>query len=336
MSLHLLRGSDESLLGQSLGQLLHELIGDADRAMVLEDLDGDEWDVTRVVEAAQTPPFLTDRRVVVARGIERFTTADAVAPLVAYLADPLDTTDLVLVSGGGRLPKSLTDAVKQAGGLVTDADAPSGRARQGWVEGHFQGAEVKLDAGAKAAISARLGDDLGRLEALLATLDAAFGRGARLGEADVEPFLGEAGTIPPWELTDAIDRGDVALALDKLHRLMEAGERHPLALMATLTTHYVRMLRLDGAEGVADEASAAAALGLKGSTFPARKALDQLRRLGSKGVARAVELLAQADLDLRGRRDLPEALVMEVLVARLAVLSPPAARGRALARSGRR
>jgi len=321
MSVHLLKGTDPVLLGHALGQLLDELTGDQDRSLMVEDLDGDDWDVTHVVDAAQTPPFLTDRRVVVARGIERFSGAEAVRPLVAYLADPLPTTTLVLVAGGGRLPASLSDAVKKAGGVVTDTDAPGGKARQGWLDGHFQDAAVRLDAGARAAVVARLGEDVHRLEALLDTLEAAYGAGARLHEDDVEPYLGEAGAVPPWELTDAIDRGDTAAALDRLHRLMGAGERHPLALMAVLQSHYQRMLRLDGAD-VADERSAAALLGLKGSTFPARKALDQLRRLGSTGVARAVLLLADADLDLRGRRDLPAELVMEILVARLSALAP--------------
>jgi DNA polymerase-3 subunit delta len=54
--------------------------------------------------------------------------------------------------------------------------------------------------------------------------------------------------------------------------------------------------------------------------FPARKALDQYRRLGSGGVVRAIGLLAQADLDLRGAKDWPDSLVMEVLVARLTKL----------------
>ena len=46
------------------------------------------------------------------------------------------------------------------------------------------------------------------------------------------------------------------------------------------------MLRLDGA-GLETEADAAAALGLTGSTFPARKALSQVKRIGHDGVARA-------------------------------------------------
>ena len=57
---------------------------------MVDEFDGDEYEVRAVVDAAQTPPFLTETRVVVARGVGRFG-ADDVAPLVAYLADPLPT-----------------------------------------------------------------------------------------------------------------------------------------------------------------------------------------------------------------------------------------------------
>ena len=140
-----------------------------------------------------------------------------------------------------------------------------------------------------------------------------------MGTEELEPFLGQAGGVAPWELTDAIDRGDTAGALTQLHRMLEAGERHPLVVMATLHRHYANMLRLDGA-GVADERGAAKVLGV--APFPAKKALSQARRLGLAGVGRAIELLAQADLDLRGATAWPEALVMEVLVARLSRLGP--------------
>jgi len=120
-------------------------------------------------------------------------------------------------------------------------------------------------------------------------------------------------------MTDAIDRGDAATALTMLGRMLGAGGRHPLVVMATLQGHYERMLRLDGA-GVHDRAGAAGLL--KVAPFQAQKALDQSRRLGHDGVARAIELLAGADLDLRGRRQWPDELVLEVLVARLARLTP--------------
>jgi DNA polymerase III subunit delta len=85
------------------------------------------------------------------------------------------------------------------------------------------------------------------------------------------------------------------------------------------------MLRLDGAD-VADEAAAAALLGMTGSTFPAKKALVQVRRLGHEPLARAIHLLADADLALKGAVDWPPEVVLEVLVARLSTVGRSARR----------
>ena len=126
--------------------------------------------------------------------------------------------------------------------------------------------------------------------------------------------------MAPWELTDAIDRGDTEGALEALHRMSGAGQRHPLVVMASLHRHYAAMLRLDGAP-VHTEADAAAVLGTR-TTFVAGKALREARRLGREGVGRAITLLAAADQDLRGASACPADVVMEILVARLSRLGP--------------
>lgn len=316
---YLVRGDDPTVSGDEVRALVAELVGEAGPAFAVEELSGDDYTPAAVVEAAQTPPFFGDRRVVVARGVGRFTTAE-VAPLISYLADPLDTSTIVLVSGGGQLPRSLVDAVRKVGHVV-DTAIPGGRGRAAWVTARLRQGPVRLDAQATALVTAHLGDEVGRLGSLLTLLAAAHGPGARLGAEEVTPFLGQAGPVAPWELTDAIDSGDVAAALDHLHRLVRAGGRHPLVVTATLHTHYARMLRLDGA-GITDEKSAAAALAMTGSTFPAKKALTQSRRLGHQGVARAITLLADADLALKGALDWPPEAVLEVLVARLCRLAP--------------
>jgi len=84
------------LTGDGVRQLVTDLVGDDDPAFAVEDLAGDDYEIAAVVEAAQTPPFFGKRRVVVARSIGRFSAQD-VAPLIAYLADPLPTTAVVLV-----------------------------------------------------------------------------------------------------------------------------------------------------------------------------------------------------------------------------------------------
>lgn len=318
MPAYLITGDDESLLLTAIGDLVKQLVGDGDRTLMVDDFDSDDFEVRAVVDSAQTPPFLTDRRVVVARGVGRFN-ADDVAPLVAYLTDPLPTTELVLVAGGGRMPKALTDALKKAGSTTIETAPPSrARERAGWFDVQVRQSGLKLDGAALQLLTEWLGEDAGRLQGILETLLATYGKGSTLRPADVSPFLGDAGGVPPWDLTDAIDNGDTTRALQLLHRMMRAGERHPLQVMSILHGHYAKLLALDGS-GANDETSAAAAMGIKPG-FPAKKALTQYRRLGGGGTTRAIGLLAQADLDLRGAKEWPEELVMEVLVARLSRL----------------
>jgi len=58
--------------------------------------------------------------------------------------------------------------------------------------------------------------------------------------------------------------------------------------------------------------------------FVAKKALEQSRRLGSARIAQAINLIAAADLDVRGMSGLDPGLVVEILVARLARQTRPA------------
>ncbi|MGH9117385.1 MAG: DNA polymerase III subunit delta [Acidimicrobiales bacterium] len=317
----LVRGGDASLVRDAVIGLVDSLVGERDRALTVEDISGDDYELASVVDAAQTPPFLADRRVVVARDAGRFGSADAVAPLVGYLDDPLPTTRLVLVWGSGRVPKPLTDAVRRVGGV--DIDPSPGRDQRGWVAEQLGDSGLRLDADARRLIATTLGEDVARLRGIIETLEATFGPGARLGVDEIAPYLGESGALAPWELTDAIDGGDIPAALDRLHRRIGPGGWHALQVMATLHNHVGRMLALDGAD-VASDREAAQLLGMdpKRSVFPARKAVQQARRLGHDRISRAVQLLAHADLDLRGAKDWPDHLVLEVLVARLAALAP--------------
>ena len=335
MTICFLKGNDDSLLSRGVSEQVASLVGTGDASLMVEELledhyrtDDDSFVINRLVDAAQTPPFLTERRVVVGRHMGRFSKGADVEPLVAYLQEPLPSTDLVLVWERGmspkqdrmpNVPKGLTEALQAAGAEVIDTGIPSGKNASAWLDRQLKTSSVKVDTRAAQHIAQHLGEQRSRVVSLLSTLESVYGPDVNIGVAEVEPFLGESGDVPPWELTDAIDSGKIDVALDKLHRMTESGGRHPLQIMATLQTHYLRMLRLDGAP-ISGEKQAAQLLGMKGSTFPAKKALNQSKKLGSPGVQKAVELLSDADRGLRGESGWPPELVMEVLVARLANL----------------
>ena len=321
----LITGDDESLVLEELSTRVHELIGDGDRSLMLDDFDAErptvdetESAVRHAVDAASTSALFTERRVVVLRHVNA-PKVDALAPLVSYLANPLDTTDLIFTATAA-VAKSVLDAIKKAGGSTTStAVSNKPKEREMWFREQLEAAGVRLDPNAIAAIIETLGNDTGRFPGLVETLVSTYGTSKKLTRDDVVPFLGESGSTAPWHLTDAIDSGKTPEALVLLHRLMGAGEMHPLQLMVLLHRHFERFARLDGSD-VSTPAQAMELLNIR-SEFPARKALQQAQRLGSEAITEAIHLLADADVQLRGQRDWPEELVMEVVVARLSRLA---------------
>jgi DNA polymerase III subunit delta len=321
----LVRGDDPSLVGQTVRDVVAELVGDQDPGMVVEEhteLTSDTADAGAIVDALSTPPFLTDRRVVVVREAGRISSAEA-GRIVDAIADPVPGVVLVVATGGGTLATVLANAIAKCGQVI-DTKVGTGRARTQWLSEKLKDSPVKLDPDAAAHLGEHIGEDLGRLDGLLDSLASAYGESARISFEDLEPFLGAAGGVAPWDLTDSLDAGDSQGSLRALERLSMRSGSAPLVVLATLHRHYGSMLRLDGAE-VTSPSEAAELLGSR-SEFVARKALEQSRRLGSERIGRAIMLIAQADLDLRGRTGLPEMAVLQVLVARLSRLAPAARR----------
>ncbi len=335
---YLVKASDPVLRSRAAQTLVDDLVGDEDRTLVVEEFTvpsktrggGDDEApptdegarvpvVSAIVNAAESPPFMTSKRIVVVRDFEQLT-ADESVPLVAVLADPLETTVFVFVAGGGRAPKSLLDALKSA-----EVVGPDSEKTVDVLAAELERVDLKLDGAAGQAVAQRLGDDAGRAAALVDVLVAAFGPGVTLNADDVEPYLGEAGSVPVFQLTNAIEEGQVASALGILDRLLnvtsarQPKSMHPLQILAMLTSRYRKLLTVDD-PAIRTTAEAHAALGGKGSTFPAKKALEASRALGTDGLAKAIDSLHQADLDLKGASAMPEDAVLEVLVARLAAL----------------
>jgi DNA polymerase-3 subunit delta len=343
------RGDDPILRDDEVARLVDELLAGEPRLYALEDFtiagrrraasssggddeaDGDDDSggeaapvFRQIMTALESPPFMTSRRVVVVRDIGA-AVADQASLLADYVAQPLDGVFLVLVYGGGRVVAALDKALKAAGVPV---HGPSSEKTDDVLTHSLHEAELKLSADARQAVVAHLGDDAGRVPELVALLESTFGAGSSLDRDDVAPYLGESGTVAPYVLTNAIDAGDSATALDTLQRLLRATSarnprpQHPLQVMGMLNRHYESLLRIDSPD-VHGRADAARVLGIK--EYPAGLRLAAAQRLGTRGLTEAIGHLAQADLDLRGgiagRRAIPAETVVELLVARLAALS---------------
>ena len=344
MTTHLVQGAEPTLRDREVHRIVDMLLDGADRAFALEDHvvasgrgsggDPDDGDAAvdapvfaAIANALASPPFMTPVRVVVVHDIGHLRT-DQAQWLAAWIAEPLDGVHLVLVAGGGRTPPAL----EKACGAHGEVSKPPAEDTGAVLDAELRAVHLRLGRDARDRVIAHLGEDAGRVPELVELWHSAYGAGAELGVAEVAPYLGEMGTAGRFDLTNAIEQGDVARALEVLHRLLGSSSgrdpkpAHPMQILAGLWGSYRRLLKLDD-PSINTPEQAAVVLGMKnprGARFP----LDAARSLGSDGLAEAVRLLADAELDLRGATAIDDRTVMEVLVARLAALRRRTVRAR--------
>ncbi len=329
VNVYLLRGDEPSIVSRELEKLTISLLGDEDKSLAVEELlegdyqtDSENYSVESLVSAIQTVPFLTQKRIVIGRDFARFSRKEDLEALLAYLEDPIETNYLILVWEKGaklqranQLPKSLIDAVNSCGEVI---DVRVGRKVTEWIRGQVGESSIMLDEGSISLLEKSVGEEIARVPAILATLESVFGSGSDLQSSDIEPYIGQAGNVVPWELTNEITSGNAASALGILTRMQGNGAQHQMQILGFLSNHYFRILQLSGRNGMsADEA--ANLLGDK-SSFRAKKTLSEANRLGPEKSKRAIQLLAEADVNLRGGTGVPPETVMELLVARLSSL----------------
>lgn len=316
---YMITGEDDALVASELRELLDDLVGARDASLVVEELSSEsqgDLDVGALIDAYTTPPFLVDRRVVVVRDAGRLDQADA-KRLLPIFDPPPPGAVLILASARGTIPASLRKLIGSIGGVVDVSTKKSGD-KKSYIQEHLRSGPVRFNAAAQQLLIDHLGDDLGRLSGLLDTLAASYGTGVTVDDSMLRPFLGSKGSVPIFDLTDAIDAGKIDLALGIVNRMMGPGGVSGHEILASLDNHVVRIARLDGADLTSGD-EAAAVLGIH--RFPAQKLLATARRLDPSAIRSAVALVADADLDLKGKSGLSEQMVIEILVARLARLT---------------
>ena len=328
-NVYLIRGDDSSVLSRELDSLTNRLLEGEDKSLVVEELTESQYEsesglysIESLVNAAQTVPFLTERRIIIGRHFARFHRLEELGSLIDYFEDIIETNFLILVWEKGpnlqRLsqpPKKLLELISGCGEII---DVRVGKKVSGWIRGKVAESSIALDEGALGLMERTIGEEISRVSGILDTLESVFGVGSQLKAVDIEPYIGQSGNVPPWELTDRISSGNAGLSIETLTRMQANGRQHQMQILGYLTSHYSRILQLaDQTNLSADEA--ANILGDK-SSFRARKTLSEAKRLGGNNAKRAIQLLAEADLDLKGATGVPLETVMEVLVARLSSL----------------
>ena len=260
-----------------------------------------------------TPPLFGGGRVVVIQDAESLDAA-AKDAVLAVARDPGPGTVLVLrAAAAGRQGKFFNQLQEHA--RVKQAARLKPAERSSWLRSEVRRLGRQADQAAIAALLDTVGHDLRDLAGAVAKLHVAVPPPTTLNTGHVAEFLSQTADRGVFELTDAVFAGNAATALGHLDSLLGQGE-DVLGLLAMLARQLRLLLRVNDHPG-SSASQVAQVLGGGVRDWQVERARRQARKFRPDDLRRGLDLLAQADADVRNGT-LPNRLLIELVITRLA------------------
>ena len=301
---YLLTGSDRPKIDRALHRLRSRFGEDAIERLSARETSGED----AVAACNAMGLFATGGRLVFVDEVERWKAAD-VKVIADYLVAPAPETVLALVGEGLRKDSPLAKALAKKGEVLAYDVAKSGLPK--WVGEQFARHGVKATAEACRALVELVGDNLQEIATEVDKLSAWAGQDP-IGPDEVELLVGARADVPPFVLTDAWGRRDVAAVLSAAESILErsarSGEVH--ALVGRLAAHVRRVQACQNLD-LAGVRPRDAAGELKMHPFATEKAFGQSRNFSTEELRTAIVRLADLDLALKGGSRLPNDLELE-------------------------
>lgn len=267
------------------------------------------------VDAARTPPMLGRVKVVVIREIEAANVATLDA-LLDYCESPCPSSVLIITgaktpaaSGGVHRGRRLENLVSKAGLLVrykAEDQDPIAFAVE-----CAQGLGCRLQRSDAQLLVQIVGRDLGRLQNELQKAALYVGGAGTIDGVVLRDACSVVAEADSWQLTDALLRRDMNLALAVTHRLLEEGESTH-KLLGMITWQFRQLLTLQDClrRGVSERDAGVRMPGPKVAA-----AREQLRRR-PLGTSATLDRLARCNRDLNrsraGDRRIFEGLILDL------------------------
>jgi len=200
-----------------------EVVPEGHRDFNLDRFYGGETELEAVLNAARTLPFLSSRRVVLLRNLEKIRAGSAQADLLkTYLEDPVPETVLVLMTEDAAAAKSWS---KKLAGLCKEVVFRS-------LKGQSLGAAVRdlaVERGVRILPEAvqrlveEVGGDLTRLSQEVEKLALAAGPGGEIGVADVHLLVCGYAYQTMFDFVQSVCERDIRKSMTLASHLFEAG-----------------------------------------------------------------------------------------------------------------
>jgi DNA polymerase-3 subunit delta len=311
---YVLCGDEDFLKRQVTLALRRWVLGEEDDGFGYSSYAGDKAAWSAIHDELHTLPFLGGYRLVVVGGADPFVTENR-PKLEQYVAAPASSGVLVLEVKTWPATTRLAKQIDNHSTIVCKAPATSRLPE--WCVRWCDAEHGKQLAAAAAQLLVQLiGPEMGLLAQELAKLAAYAGAAARIESGDVDKLVGNSRAEEVWTIFDAVGNGKAGEALTVLDRLFDRGEP-PQKLLGAFSYQMRLLARASRLHSQGKPLPAALAdVGVYQSR--AEKVAAQMRHLGQRRLARLYDWLLEVDLGTKGGSQLPERVLFERLIVRMA------------------
>lgn len=240
-----------------------------------------------------SPSLFGESKLIEAEGLESMNDP-FLADALAYLQHPEQDAVLVLRHAGGVRGKKLLDAVKAGGWPVVDCQPLKKDAdKTAFVVAEFKAASRRIEPDAVQSLVNAVGASLSELAAACNQLisDASTTVDAEM----VERYYGGRIEATAFKVADAAMAGNGPVALSTLRHALATGA-DPVPLVAALAAKLRTVAKVAGAHG--SSAQIAKQLGMQ--PWLVEQAQRDVRRWTPEGLARSIQVTAEADAQVKG------------------------------------
>jgi DNA polymerase-3 subunit delta len=292
---YLILGPEDYLCDLAIDLLKQYLLDAESVAFDYAEFIAGEASVDQMIEAVNTFPMVSPRRVVLAYQVQKLRDSEQDALLNAFKSlSPRST--LILLAGELDRRKKFYKTLRES---ACTAEFPylKGPALQRWAEAYSKKKGYRISSAATRKLVELAGSDLRSLAMELEKVLLFAGKDKQIPESAVDDLVRESRQQSIFELINAVGRRDRSGALRFLANLLCMGE-HPLVIVAMLARHCRQMLIAQ--EGLL-EGKAAAAIGGAAQIppFMLNQFLQQARATDSKSVQQMFLRLAEIDRQLK-------------------------------------
>lgn len=293
---YLLEGVEENLKSAALQSLRKALLPEGMEELSESILENPATDA--IIAAAETLPFLADKRLVVVREHPALTgRADADERLCGYLSQMPDSCILIFVCRGkADARKKLYKAVQKSGGVVSFSPMNDAELNA-WICKGFAELGKQCEPGVASLMAFTVGNDTALMRGEMEKVAALCGDRVQVTEADVRAVATRSVECTVFEMVDAVVAGQEGRAFGLLRDMLTTGSDR-LGILAMLLRQY-RLLQHVKIMQFEKRTPQQIKQGLGIAPFAAERCIRQASAYSGGEVRKAVELCLDTEYQVK-------------------------------------